>query len=123
MNIDNPRLFGINHSNRYFHQTDTCGKNQFIFSFPAALVAYLYSKQLNCVYIKTNAENRTFHDYISADNLFDIAPTSGNAFYVFESVYTQYQPFYIGNTPRIDLVIQDLTSLIEMVKAAELSLL
>lgn len=107
MTINNPRLFGISHSNRNFNLPDAWGKNNFNSSFPAALVAYLYSKNLKCVYIKTDTENDTFHDYISADDLFGIAPTDDNAFYAFESVYSQYQPFYIGSTPRIDLVIQD----------------
>lgn len=107
MSLDNPRLFGITHSNRNFRLADTWGKNQFNSSFPAALVAYLYSKRLHCVYIKTDANNRTYHDFICPSDLFGIAPTDDNAFYAFESVYTQYTPFYIGNTPRIDLVIQN----------------
>lgn len=104
---NNPRLFGITHSNRNFRLADTWGKNQFNSSFPAALVAYLYSKKLRCVYIKTDVNNRTYHDSICPSDLFGIDPTNENAFYAFESVYTQYTPFYIGNTPRIDLVIQD----------------
>ena len=107
MTIDHPRLFGITHSNRNFRLADTWGKNQFNSSFPAALVAYLYSKKLKCVYLKTDANNRTYHDYICPSVLFGIAPTDNNTFYAFESVYTQYTPYYIGNTPRIDLVIQD----------------
>lgn len=107
MPIEKPKLFGINHSNRDFGMVDAWGKNQFNSSFPAALVAYLYSKQLRCVYLKTDAANRVYHDYICPSDLFGIAPTNDNAFYAFESVYSQYTPFYIGNTPRIDLVIQD----------------
>lgn len=107
---NNPRLFGITHSNRDFRLADTWGKNQFNSSFPAALVAYLHSKGLNCVYIKTSCRNSPYHDYISPTSLFGITPTDNNAFYAFESVYSQYTPFYIGNTPRIDLVIQEKNS-------------
>lgn len=105
--VNNPRLFGITHSNRDFRLADTWGKNQFNSSFPAALVAYLYSKNLDCVYIKTDSNNSVYHDYICPSTLFGISPIDDNAFYAFESVYTQYTPFYIGDTPRIDLVIQD----------------
>ena len=36
---NNPRLFGITHSNRNIRLADTWWKNQFNSSFPAALVA------------------------------------------------------------------------------------
>lgn len=110
MSVNNPRLFGIKHSNRNFKLEDAWGKNNFNSSFPAALVAYLYSKQLSCVYIKTDANNKPYHDYICPSVLFGIAPTDDNTFYAFESVYTQYTPYFIGNTPRIDLVIQNRTT-------------
>lgn len=107
MQNDKPRLFGIEYSNRDFTLAETWGKNQFNSSFPASLVAYLYSKRLDCVYIKTNRDNETFHDKISPKELFGISPLDDNTFYSFESVYSQYQTFFIGSTPRIDLVIQD----------------
>lgn len=103
---DKPRLFGIKYSNRDFTNAETWGKNQFNSSFPAALVAYMFSKNIDSVYITTN-NNKIQHRFISGDRLFGISPLSDNAFYAFESVYTPYQPFYIGNTPRIDLVIQN----------------
>ena len=52
--IGNPRLYGINRSNRDFSQKETWGKNQFNSSFPAALACYLYSKGLQAVYITTD---------------------------------------------------------------------
>lgn len=107
MPLENPRLFGITHSNRDFRKVDAWGKNNFNSAFPAALVAYLFSKNLKCIYIKTDENNNTYHDYICPSELFGIAPTDSDAFYAFESVFTPYTPFYIGNTPRIDLVIQD----------------
>lgn len=108
--MEKPRLFGIAHSNRNFTLSETWGKNQFNSSFPASLVAYLFHKGLDCVYIKTNLDNQTYHSKISARDLFSISPLDDNTFYSFESVYSQYQPFFIGNTPRIDLVIQELRS-------------
>lgn len=108
--MEKPRLFGITHSNRDFTLSDTWGKNQFNSSFPASLVAYLFHKGLDCVYIKTNSDNHTYHSSISAMDLFGISPLDENTFYSFESVYSQYQTFFIGNTPRIDLVIQDYIS-------------
>lgn len=110
MVISNPRLFGIANSNRNFKLADTWGKNQFNSSFPASLVAYMYSKQLKCVYIKTDDKNKTYHDYICPSVLFGISPTDKDTFYAFESVYTPYVPYYVGNTPRIDLVIQNKTT-------------
>ena len=74
MPVNNPRLFGIVNSNRDFKDPDTWGKNRFNSSFPAALVAYLYSKGLDCVYIKTDSNNLTYQDKISAENLFGISP-------------------------------------------------
>ena len=107
MSNNNPRLFGIVNSNRDFNLSDTWGKNQFNSSFPAALIAYLYSKGLSCVYLKTDSSNSTYQDKISAEDLFGISPLDSDTFYAFESTYIQYQPFLIGNTPRIDLVIQN----------------
>lgn len=103
----NPRLFWIKHSNRNFNSPDTRGKNQFNSSFPASLVAYLYSKSLDCIYIKADNNNEIIHSTLSANSLFWISPLDDHTFYSFESIYSPYQTFYIWNTPRIDLVIQD----------------
>ena len=104
--VNNPRLFGINNSNRNFTNPDTWGKNQFNSSFPASLVAYMYHKEIPLVYLKTDENNKVIHSLITGKQLFGISPLDNDAFYSFESVYSQYQPFYIGNAPRIDLVIQ-----------------
>ncbi len=46
-----PRLFGINQSNRDFSKKSSWGKNQFNSSFPAALACYMSCKNLQAVYL------------------------------------------------------------------------
>lgn len=106
-NKNQPALFGIKQSNRDFTKSDAWGKNQFNSSFPASLVAYMFSKEIPCVYIKTNKNNEIVHKTISAEELFGISPLSKDIFYAFETVYTPYQQFYKGTIPRVDLVIQN----------------
>jgi hypothetical protein len=43
---------------------------------------------------------------ISTQKLFGIAPDSDDLFYSFESIYTPYERFVIGELPRVDLVTQ-----------------
>ena len=78
--MEKPRLFGITHSNRDFTLSETWGKNQFNSSFPASLVAYLFHKGLDCVYIKTTSDNHTYHGSISAMDLLGISPLDKNTF-------------------------------------------
>ena len=52
-----PSLFGQKHSSRDYTNPDCWGKNQFNSSFPASLVAYMYSKGLEPVYICTDKHN------------------------------------------------------------------
>jgi hypothetical protein len=106
---EKPSLFGIKHSNRDFSDRNAWGKNQFNSSFPAALSAYLASKNLENVYIKLNENLETFHDFISTENLYGLSPTSDNLFYSFEAQFLPFQRFLIGNIPRVDLVTQSLT--------------
>ncbi len=47
-----PGLFGQKHSSRDYTIAECWGKNQFNSSFPASLVAYMYSKDIKPVYIK-----------------------------------------------------------------------
>lgn len=104
-----PALFGIKHSNRDFTQKSSWGKNQFNSSFPASLACYMYSKELKANYLCLNQQHDIFHNEIAFDELFCISPLSDNTFYAFESAHTPYEQLLIGNTPRIDLVIQDKT--------------
>lgn len=107
--IEKPSLFGIKHSNRDSTDRDAWGKNQFNSSFPAALSAYLFHKNLANVYIKLSENLETYHDLISTENLYGLSPVSDNLFYSFESQFLPFQKFLIGNIPRVDLVTQNLT--------------
>lgn len=55
-----PGLFGQRHSSRDYTKAECWGKNQFNSSFPASLVAYMYSKNIKPVYICTSSDN-TIH--------------------------------------------------------------
>lgn len=107
--INKPSLFGIKNSNRDFTERAAWGKNQFNSSFPAALSAYLFSKNLENIYIKLNEELETYHDTINTEKLYGLSPMSDNIFYSFESQFLPFQKFLIGNIPRVDLVTQNLT--------------
>lgn len=102
---DNPRLFGINHSNRDYTLKETWGKNQFNSSFPASLACYLYSKNMKAVYYTTNSNMEILHSYIGIDRVFGINPLDNNIYFSFETQYTPYQKYITGNIPRNDLVI------------------
>ncbi|WP_200817695.1 HindVP family restriction endonuclease [Calothrix rhizosoleniae] len=107
-NISNqkPGLFGLKYSNRDFTQKEAWGKNCFNSSFPASLCSYLYSKNLENIYIKINSDLKIEHSSISTDNLYGIKPDSDNIFYAFETQFTPYQQYLIGNLPGVDLVTQ-----------------
>lgn len=106
-NNNKPRLFGITYSNRDFEQKETWGKNQFNSSFPASLSVYMQRLGLDNIYLKINKELEVVHSKISSNNLYGIDCLSENIFFSFESVYSPYQQILIGDTPRVDLVIQD----------------
>jgi HindVP restriction endonuclease. len=101
-----PSLFGIKHSNRDFEQKDTWGKNQFNSSFPVALASYMANKGIDNVYLVLDKKQKVKCDKISTQKLFGIAPESDDLFFSFESVYTPYERFVIGELPRVDLVTQ-----------------
>jgi hypothetical protein len=104
--IEKPSLFGINHSNRDFEHKDTWGKNQFNSSFPVALASYMGHKNIDSVYLVLDKKQQVKCDKISTQKLFGISPDSDDLFYSFESVYTPYERFVIGELPRVDLVTQ-----------------
>ena len=98
-------LFGQKYSSRDYTKAQYWGKNQFNSSFPASLVAYMSSKNVPLVYLKTDKKNNLIHDYISGKELFNIDPLSENAFYNFEAGYSAYEKFYTGDREKIDLVM------------------
>lgn len=101
-----PKLYGIDHSNRDFTKREVWGKNQFNSSFPAALACYMYSKKINPVYIKADKCMKRELADISVDELFGIDPLGDNTFYAFETQYKPFEQFVAGDIPRNDLVIQ-----------------
>ncbi|MDR1383980.1 MAG: HindVP family restriction endonuclease [Planctomycetaceae bacterium] len=104
--IIKPSLFGIKHSNRDFERKDAWGKNQFNSSFPVALASYMHRKNFDNVYLTLDKSQKVKHVKISTQKLYGIAPDSDDLFLSFESVYTPYSRFVIGELPRIDLVTQ-----------------
>lgn len=100
-----PRLFGINHSNRDYTIPDTWEKNQFNSSFPAALACYLHSKGLKAVYYKADGEMNRDLQYIGIDELYGVDPLGDDIYFSFETQYTPFQKYIIGSIPRDDLVI------------------
>ena len=103
--IGNPRLYGINRSNRDFSQKETWGKNQFNSSFPAALACYLYSKGLQAVYITTDKNMDRSLKKIDIKDLYKVDPLGDDIYFSFETQYTPFQKYVIGSIPRNDLVI------------------
>lgn len=107
METAQPGLFGQKHSSRDYSNPDCWGKNQFNSSFPASLVAYMYSKGLKPVYICTDSSNQIVHKYIDGATLLGIDPLSDEAYYNYEAGYSPYEKFYSGDREKIDLVMQN----------------
>ncbi len=70
--LKQPRLFGINQSNRDFNKKSSWGKNQFNSSFPAALACYMSSKNINPVYIILDYQLNITHAKIAFSEIFEI---------------------------------------------------
>ncbi len=101
-----PGLFGQKHSSRDYRYEDAWGKNQFNSSFPASLVAYMGSKNIDPVFICTDKNNKIVHKYISSSKLFGIDPLSDEAYYDYEAGYYTYEQYYTADKKeKIDLVM------------------
>jgi hypothetical protein len=68
------------------------------------------SKRINPIYIKLNAQQTTFHDEISVENLFGLDPLSSNCFFAFEESYLAFNDYVEGPLERSDLVILDINN-------------
>lgn len=101
---DIPGLFGQKHSSRDYTKESYWGKNQFNSSFPASLVAYMHSKNINPVYLCMGENAGICHQYITGEQLYGINPLSDDIFYNFEAGYSVYEKYYIGNREKTDLV-------------------
>ena len=102
-----PGLFGQKHSSRDYTKADCWGKNQFNSSFPASLVAYMYSKGVKPVYIKTDKNNNIIHASVESKELLGIDPLSDAAYYNYEAGFAPYEMFYQGEREKIDLVMMN----------------
>lgn len=109
MRESKPGLFAQDHNNssRDYTKPKVWGKNQFNSSFPASLVAYMYSKGIEPVYICTDKRNNVRHKYINGAELFKINPLAPNAYYNFEASYPAFDKYYTGSREKIDLVMVD----------------
>jgi hypothetical protein len=87
-NTTTPSLFGLQHSNRDFSQADAWGKNNFNSAFPASLVCYMHSLNLDPVYITFSNTTQTAFETISASQLFGADPSEVH--FAFETDYTPY---------------------------------
>ena len=102
-----PGLFGQKHSSRDYTKAKCWGKNQFNSSFPASLVAYMYSEGIQPIYLKTNKKNDIVRSEINSIELFGIDSLSDNAFYDFEAGFAPYEKFYQGKREHIDIVMRN----------------
>jgi len=108
--LNTPRLFGIDKSNRDYSIPETWGKNQFNSSFPVSLACYLHSKRMKAVYITADANMEKEVGYKGIDEIFGIDPLAHNTFFAFETSYTPFQKYVIGSIPRNDITIIDLSN-------------
>lgn len=113
-----PGLFGLKHSNRDFTQREAWGKNCFNSSFPASLCSYLYSLNLENIYIKLTSNLKVEHSSVSTATFYGIDPNSDSLFYAFETQFTPYQQYLIGTLPGVDSVTQarDLGSCLQAIE-------
>lgn len=98
-------LLGLQNSNRDFTRRSSWGKNQFNSSFPAALCCYMGENDIPLVYLTLDDNLAVSHGYLSAETLFGARNLlSEHLFFSFETVYSPYEGFIMGNCPSVDLV-------------------
>ena len=105
MAVPKPSLFGQKHSSRDYLKPANWGKNIFNSSFPASLVAYMSSQNINPVYLCIDENADLIHKFISGEDLYAINPLSDDAYYNFEAGFSSFEKFYTGDREKIDLVI------------------
>lgn len=93
-------------SSRDYSKEKYWGKNQFNSSFPASLIAYMSSKNIMPVYLKTK-DAEIVHDTISGKDLLGIDPLSPSAYFNFEAGYQAFEKYYVGDREKIDLVMMN----------------
>lgn len=102
--IQNPRLFGLDNSNRDFSDLESWGKNKFNSAFPASLCCFLASRGLSANYLQFSKGQFEVQE-IEVSQVFGTNPLSESTFYSFESAYSAYDQYALGQNPRTDLVV------------------
>jgi type-2 restriction enzyme hgiDI len=106
MSQDKPMLFGLNNSNRDFSNKDDWGKNVFNNAFPASLLCYMFSKNIDPVYLSVDKTTDTIlHSKISTQKVFGKSPLDNDLFFAFEHQFSPYETLVSSSLPRIDLVV------------------
>lgn len=117
-----PKLFGLDNSNRDFSKRDSWGKNQFNNSFPASLACYMHHQGLELVYLTIDYNLNVQHSKIDVPTIFGLDPTSPNLFFAFESDYVPYRKIVVGKLPRVDLVTLDTSNNTSCLRSIEIKL-
>ena len=103
---DVPTLYGLKNTNRDFSVKDDWGKNVFNNAFPVSLLCYMFSKNINPVYLSIDEQaGNVFHSKISTKDVFAKDPSDDNLFFAFEHQFSPYETLVSSSLPRIDLVI------------------
>ncbi len=105
--MNNPRLYGIEHSNRNFSDPYYWGKNQFNSSFPVALACYMRDRMYSANYISHASGKRTQISEISFDDVFGTSLPNHSLCFNFEKSYQPFSSFVSDEVATIDLVVCD----------------
>jgi hypothetical protein len=107
--LNKPTLFGLDNTNRNFNDKDDWGKNVFNSAFPASLLCYMFSKQIDPVYLCVDkATGDIFHSKISTKDVFSKNPLDKDLFFAFEHHFSPYETLVSSSLPRIDLVLSQM---------------
>jgi hypothetical protein len=107
--LNKPTLFGLDNSNRDFNNEAAWGKNEFNSAFPASLLCYMFSKQIDPVYLSIDkATGDIIHSKISTKDVFGKNPLDKDLFFAFEHQFSPYETLVSSSLPRIDLVLSQM---------------
>jgi hypothetical protein len=104
-----PTLYGLKNTNRDFSNKDDWGKNVFNNAFPASLLCYMFSKNIDPVYLSIDEQTgNVFHSKISTKDVFAKNPSDDDLFFAFEHQFSPYETLVSSSLPRIDLVLSQM---------------
>ncbi len=106
MDENQPSLYGLDNSNRDFSSKDAWGKNVFNNAFPVSLLCYMFSQQIDPVYLSVDQQTgRIFHSKIGVQGIFGKNPLDKDLFFAFEHQFSPYETLVSASLPRVDLVL------------------